>query len=193
MYTRVVVETEASATTTTLTLTPNVSKYTLSASISRLKTVVSTPVGGQVTTPLRRRTIDQILTYRSAAVGPNASNGTVWAYCLIGLNELELYPTPQAADVLTFYYTAFPTPLSANGDVPILPEPYATDCLVFGGSAKMAQFSGDPDMSWYQQLYDDSIARLRTHLNRLSGRITGQFNVQDDMIWPPHDPSTDIR
>jgi hypothetical protein len=193
VYTNVVVETEADVTVATTTVTAGTDSYTLPTGISRIKSMYVTPVGGIASKPLRRITLDQLIAYRSAAAGPAASNGWIWAYCILGLNEFEVYPKPQSADTLTIYYSIRPTPLSADSDVPILPEPYATECLVYGASADVAQFTGDPDMSWYQQLSDDSKARLRTHLNRLTGRITGQFNVQDDRIFPPHDPSVDIR
>lgn len=193
IYTQVVVETEALPAVATTTLTPGVFSYTLPSGISRLKSLNATPVGGYVTRPLLRWTLDRMLTFRSAAAGPGTNNGSVYAYCLVGLNEFEVYPSPQSADTLTFYYTARPTPLSADTDVPILPEPYATDCLVYGAQARLAQFSGDPDLSYYQQLYADSMSRFQTHLNRLTGRITGQFNIQDDRLWPAHDPSADVR
>jgi len=193
VYTRVVVETEANATLATTTLTAGDTTYTLPSGISRLKTIVCTPVGGFQTRPLLRWTIDKMLTMRSAAAGPGSNNGSVYAYCLIGLNEFEVYPTPQSADTLTIYYTARPTALSADADTPIIPEPYATECLVYGASANVAQFTGDPQMSWYQQLSDDAMARFRSHINRLTGRVTGQFNIMDDKLWPPHDPSVDVR
>jgi hypothetical protein len=193
VYTNVVVETEADVTVATTTVTAGTNSYTLPAGISRIKSMFVTPTGGQASRPLRRMTLDQMIALRSANAGPNANNGTVNAYCILGLNEFEVYPTPQSADTLTIYYSIRPTPLAADTDVPILPEPYATECLVDGASADVAKFTGDPDMSWYQQLADDSKARLRTHLNRLTGRVTGQFNIQDDKLWPAHDPSVDIR
>lgn len=193
VYTQTVVETEALETTSTSTLTPGSATYAMPTGISRLKTLVVTPVGGQTNKPLRRVTIDQILSYRSAQPGPATSNGTAWCYCILGLNDLELYPTPQSADVLTFYYTSRPTPLSADSDVPILPEPYATDCLVYGASAKLGEFSGDPLATYYRQLYDDGRSRFQSHLNRLTGRVAGQFNIQDAPTFLPHDPSVDIR
>lgn len=193
VYSEVVVETEANVTVATTTLTANTNSYTLPSAISRIKSMFNTPIGGFATYPLKRVTLDQMIAYRSAAAGPAANNGTVWGYCILGLNEFEVYPTPQNADTLTIYYSARPTALSADADTPILPEPYATECLTYGASADMAQFSGDPDMSWYQQLFDDSKSRLRAHLNRLTGRISGQFQVQDNRAWPPHDPSADVR
>lgn len=192
-YYQVVVETEAYPAIATTTLTPGTNSYTLPSAISRLKSVNVTPVGGFATRPLLRISIDRMLAYRSAAAGPGTNNGTVYSYCLLGLNELEVYPSPQNADTLTFYYTQRPTALSGDTDVPIIPEPYATDCLVYGAQARVAQFSGDPDLGYYQQLFNDSMQRLQTHINRLTGRVTGQFNLQDDKLWPPHDPSVDIR
>lgn len=193
IYTQVCVETEALPTVATTTLSVGVSSYTLPSNISRLKTLNVTPVGGYQTRPMLRISLDRMLAYRSAAAGPGTNNGTVYAYSIVGLNEFEVYPAPQNADTLTFYYTARPTALSGDTDTPVIPEPYATDCLVYGAEARLAQFSGDPDIGYYQQLYADAMARFKTHINRLAGRITTQMNLQDDKLWPPHDPSVDMR
>ena len=186
-------ETEALATVATSTLTAGTNSYTLPSGISRLKTVIVTPVGGFQTRPLLRWSVDKMLTMRSAAAGPGTNNGSVYAYAVVGLNELEVYPTPQSADTVTFYYTKIPTVLAGDTDIPVIPEPYATECLVYGASADLAQFTGDPMMSFYQQLFEDSKQRFRAHLTRLRGRLTDQFEIQDDKLWPPHDPSVDVR
>lgn len=193
VYFNVVVETEANTQVATSTLTAGTNSYVLPSGISRVKTMVCTPVGGFQTRPLLRWSQDKMLTMRSAAAGPGTNNGSVYAYCILGLSEFEVYPTPQSADTLTIYYTATPTALSGDTDTPIIPEPYATECLVYGACFDMSLQSGDPDMAFYQQLFEDGKQRLRTHLNRLRGRLTDQFEVQDDKLWPPHDPSIDVR
>ena len=151
----------------------------------------ATPVGGYQTRPLNRFTLDEIIALRSAAAGPAVSNGTIWGYVMLGLDDFEVYPTPQSADVLTAYYTVAPTPLSADADVSVLPEPYSTDCLLYGGMARAAEFSGDPDGPYYDQKFQMALAALRAHLNRKAGRLTGQFQIQNGNLRPPHDPSVD--
>lgn len=191
VYTQVIVETDANVTYSTAPLTAATATYVLPVQILRMLTVYATPVAGVASRPLRRLTLDQIIQYRSTNAGPSASTGTVWAYCLQGLSQLEVYPTPQTVDTLTFYYIAMPTALAADTDVPVVQEPYATDCLSYGAMAKLSEFTGDPDGQYYRQLYQAATNQFRAHLNRRTGRITGQFGLQDNTAWPSHDPSVD--
>jgi hypothetical protein len=151
-----------------------------------------TPVGGVQSRPLRLATLEQILTWRQAGGGTAVANGTVEYYALVGLNQIEFYPTPGAADTLTIWAVKAPTALSANGDTPILPEPYASKVLEYGALAEAADFKGDPSEQEYRQLFEVWKGKLRTHLTRRSGTQPRQFGFVPSGVYPPHDPSTDI-
>lgn len=192
VYAETCVELEANVTTATMTLTANTASYTLSSSILRIKEMYVTPVGGVQTGPLQKTTLDYIIRKRQAAGGVPAATGYVTHYALLGINDFEVYPTPQAADVLTIWYVALPTALSANGDVSILQEPYSSKVLEYGALAEAADFKGDPAGDSYRQMYEMWKQKYRAHLTRKRGSQPGQFSMFPGNNFPPHDPSTDI-
>lgn len=192
-YGQVFVETEASQTSGTKTLTSGTATYDLSTFITggivRIKAMFVSSSGVTVP-PLKMISLDSILRRRVGTGGAAAATGYSTHYALNGLNGLELWPTPASADVLTIYYAAQPTALSADGDIPALPEPYATRCLTFGACAELADLTGDPEGDDYQAKFDGWIARFRQHLNRRKGGLPGQFEFVPELGWAPHDPST---
>ena len=175
-----------------MTLTAGTASYTLSSSIARIKEMYVTPVGAQQTQPLQLTTLDYILRRRQSTGGTAVATGYTSHYALLGINDLELFPTPQAADVLTIWYVALPTALSAGTDVPILQEPYASKVLEYGALAEAADFKGDPAEQEYRGLYEQWLQRYRAHLNRKRGTQPGQFQVFPGRSYPPHDPSRDV-
>ena len=193
VYAEVCVETEAVQDYSTMTLTANSAVYTLDTSILRMKQMYVTPSGQGQSRPLVPTSIEQILEW-SASSGATASNqGSVTHYALIGTQKIHFYPTPAAADVVTLYYVKLPTALSAAGDVPVLQEPYVSNCLVEGAAYQAAMFLKDPDALLYKQNYDQALRSLRGHLRRKEGSMTRQFRVTSGASYAPNDPSTDIR
>ena len=191
VYAEVCVETEFLQDFDTMTLIASEPNYTLDAQVIRIKQMYVTPSGQGPSRPLQPTTIEQILEW-SASNGATPSNqGSVTHYALVGSRSILLYPTPSAADVVTMYYAKLPTALSAAADVPILQEPYVTECLVNGACFKAAVFLKDPDASLFKQLYDASVAKLRGHLRRKEGSMTKQFRITRGTSVAPHDPSTD--
>lgn len=192
VYADVCVETEANITSATMTLTAGTYSYTLPSAVSRIKEMYMTPVGGSQLWPLRQTTLDYILRRRVAGGGASTATGTATHYTLLGLNEFEVYPTPSAADVVTIYYVALPTALSADSDVPILQEPWASKILEYGALAEAADWKGDPSEQEYRQLYEVWKQKFRGHLTRRAGGQPGQFRIFPGSSFPPHDPSTDL-
>lgn len=192
IYAQVCVEAEANITSATMTMTANAASYTLPSGILRIKEMYVTPVGSTQTTPLTQIPLDKILSWRSASAGSTTSGGATH-YALLGLTELEVWPTPASADVITVYYVALPTALSGASDVAILQEPYVSDVLIYGASTRAAEFKKDPDAAYYRQLYTDSLRRFRAHLTRRQGNVTTQFEVRGQRSVVAHDPSTDSR
>lgn len=181
VYFQVCVETEASITTTTINCVAGTSKYTLAATIARIKQMAVKPSGStQFNPPLILTTLDEILNRRQA--GGDAQTSGAWAthYTLLGINDLELWPTPAAADVVTVYYAAFPTALSANGDLPILEEPYASKLLEYGALAQAGDFKGDPATADWENGFALWMAKYEEHLRVKRGVIPGQFHQWSD-------------
>lgn len=193
VYAQVCVETEANVVSATMTLTSGSSSYTLPTGVMRIKDMFVTPVGGSQWAPLRAVTLNRMLQMRQSSGGAPVVQGSVTHYALLGLSELEVFPTPSAADVITIYYVALPTALSADADVPILQEPYATKILEYGALAEAADFNSDPSESEYRQLYEVWLGKFRAHLSRRQGNLPAQLEVRGAYWWPPHDPSTDVR
>lgn len=191
IYADVCVTAELSITPSTMALTANVSSYTLPAAVMRIKEMFVTPTGTTQSGPLRQTTLDEILNRRRAAGGVQGSRCTM--YALLGVNDFEVWPTPQNADVITIYYVAAPTVLSGDTDTPsLLPEPYASKILEFGALAEAADFKGDPAGPQWAGEYQQWMQKLRAHLTRKQGGQPQQFRIFNGSVYPPHDPSTDI-
>lgn len=174
------VETEAIQTAAVVTLSPNVGSYFLPTQIQRINAICAAPAGspGGYGAPLEEVGLDQILAWRqSGTVGPVA-NATCTSYALVGQSQLELFPTPAAADVLLFYYVTGPLFLVADTDLPAIQEPYATDLLTYGPSFEMALFKSDPGAADWHTLYEDARHRYTQNLNRRrNGGDTKQLQI----------------
>lgn len=167
--------------------------YTLDGSISRIKQMYVTPSGQGDSRPLIPTSLEQILEW-SASNGASTYNaGYVTHYAQFGVLRLMVYPTPTANDLITIFYTRLPTELVNPTDVPVIQEPYATECLVNGACFKAALFLKDPDAQLYKQLYEEAKAHLRGHLRRKQGSMTQSFRITRGDRIVPHDPSVDIR
>ncbi len=193
-YSDTCVTTEANVRSATMTMTAGTASYTLDPSVIRIKEMYVTPAGGVQSVPLIQTDLDDILRRRQSSGGvANAVGSTIYRFALLGLSDIEFYPTPQSADVITIYYVAQPTALVNDTDTTILPEPYASKCLEYGAMAEAADFKSDPQEGEYRQLYQLWQQRLKANLNRKVGMQPGQFRVIPDTPYPPHDPSVDLR
>ena len=190
-YTQVCAETRCLQQAATATVTANTASYTLDASILHIELIVCTQPGGTAWFPLAEAQLDEILNFR--AVSPNSS-GPPRRYCLVGMNQIELWPTPTEADTLTFYYSYTPAALSANTDIPLIPEPYASKLLEFGALVQAAEFKRDLMMLGdFQQQYATWLAAFQRYVNRKQGAYPETFPTWTrKMPFGPHDPAVDI-
>ena len=190
-YAQVCVETEANVSADTMTLTTGVASYSLPAGIARIKQMVVKPAGStQFNPPLVRTTLDEILNRRQfggdTTTTANMGIAQSTHYAVIGLNQFELWPTPSAADVITLWMVALPTALVADGNVPILQEPYSSTLLEYGALVHAGDFKGDPSTADWQNSYNEWLGKYIDHLNQRQGDLPGQFHQWGDG-WSPVD------
>lgn len=173
-YFQAAVETEAISGESTMPMTAGTGSYVFPAAVARIRQMAVQPAGSTVfNAPLILTTLDEILQRRQSAqtAGPYATH-----YTLVGINGFEVWPTPAAADTITVYYVSYPTVLSADGDLPVFEEPYASKILEFGALAEAGDFKGDPATAQWAADYTDWMNRYRQHLQRKRGVIPGQFH-----------------
>lgn len=193
-YADAAMETEYFQTAAQITLTANSSVYTLPAAIGRMKSLTIRPAGGTA----YGRELEEVnlsrlqeLRYTGAVV---ASGDSATRYALVGAQQLELWPVPQSADILRVYYVYLPTPLSANGDFPVFPEPYGSKVLEYGALAEAAEFLEDPGENNFRQMSLYWQRKLRQHKNRIaSGGATWQLQIKNQRRRPTLSNDIDVR
>lgn len=187
VYVQAVVETGSNQTYQSTTLTAGTSTYTLPTAIFEIDQIVLTPSDQSTPNrPLELVTLATLLDRRSG--GPVGSPA---CYAMVGDDQFEVSPIPTAADTLTFWYTAQPTPLSADSDVPDLSEPYASKLLEYGALAEGADFKMDPRMDEYRALFEQWQGKYRRHLRRKQGGVATQIPRYRARL-PAHSPSQDM-
>jgi hypothetical protein len=178
IYAQICVETEALQAAATMVVSAGASTYLLPVQVLRIKEMTSAAAGGTAYgPPLVQASLDEILNLRQSGQSTPTNAGAATRYALIGMNQLELWPTPSNADTLLLYYVYLPTPLSGPGDTPLLQEPYATQILFYGALAELADDMSDPAEGDYRQLYDMWMAKFRVHLNRRHSGVSTQLRV----------------
>lgn len=192
-YSQVVLQTECLVCRSTMTLTANESIYTLPSAVARMK-YVAIRGSGQSTydAPLMEVTVDDLLQWRRSSGGVSSSSSTPTHYCLVGLNQLELWPPPAAANTLLLYYVYFPTVLTADADVAVLQEPWNTRLLEYGALVEASDFIDVAKADTYRQWYDLWLGKFQQHLNRRGGAQVRQLPLIFPREYVPHDRSTDI-
>lgn len=189
-YAEAAAETRCFQTGKVATLTTDPS-YTLDAQILHIELMTVIPASGVASFPMKECRLDEILNLR--ALGPGAA-GPSTRYALVGLNQLEVWPAPHAGDLLNVWYSYLPTPLSADSDVPGMPEPYGSNLLGYGACVQGAEFKKDVLMlSNFQGQYGQAMLAFQRYLNRKAGSYPEAFPTwTGGPRFPFSDPSTDI-
>lgn len=190
-YVDICVDTEAVQDVADVALSVGTYVYTTDAAVLRIKTAWITRADGSETRALQQVSPEQIVDWRQSN-GTPTGDGVVTHYAMMGYNQLVVWPTPTAADELSLFYVGLPTALSDATDVPVIQEPYVTECLVNGACFKAALFLGDPNWEIYKKLFEEARARFRGHLNRKRGTSVLQFRTPDVAVTPT-DLSADVR
>ncbi len=191
VYADVCITNEALQSKTTVSPTSGGS-YTLGSTIIRVKTL-QINIGAVTYRPLIWKNLEEILRYRSQATTA-PTTGPAQFYTFDGMQTIEVYPNFQGNESLDIWAVTAPTALSATSDVPVLPEPYGSRCLVYGACKELADFTKDllTGMDGYEQAYEAWMMKLRTHLNRRKGSRANREFALPTLGFVPHDPSTDL-
>jgi len=189
-YADVASETRCFQRTATTAMTSGIGSYTLDASVLHIELLTVTQAGGTAFYPLVECQLDEILNFRAlnaSAAGPSRR------YCLVGLNQLEVWPTPSAADTMTFWYSYLPTYLVADSDLPAIVEPHASNLLTYGPLVQGAEWKRDiMVLGQYQAQYQSSLQAFQRYLNRKAGAYPETFPTLTRLQpFAAHDPSTD--
>ena len=85
---------------------------------------------------------------------------------------------------ITFYGWGLPAPMVADGDPPIIPDPYSM-VIEYGALIHAAEFQKDLLMiQQFQSEYQDWIQRFRGYKNHLPSSQPDQFIVEFARPWP---------
>lgn len=140
--------------------------------------------------PLLETTQADILRLRGDNGGVTGSRGTPTRY-VVYQSYIDFWPNAVGGEIFNVYAIKLPTALSANGDLPIIDEPYASKLLEYGALAEGADFLRDPQEQAYRQLFQYWMEKFRAHINRRRGGHTNQLNMAGRSQWIPGDPSID--
>ena len=173
-------------------LSANASNQTIPTAIANLDYIIATRTDGTKTLPLREVPFEEILR-RRANSGAQAGTSGAPSHYAVYYTAIEFWPNANGGETFTYYGEALPTALSANGDLPVIPEPYASKVLEYGACAEAADFKKDPDVQTYRALHEDWMRRLRSYKNKRRGKQVQALGLVGSALFPPHDPSVDIR
>ncbi len=167
--------------------------YTLGSTIIRPKLYQLT-VGSVVYRPLEYRSLEDILRFRAANTN-SPQTGPPQYFTMDGTQTIEVYPNFQGNETMDIWAVNAPTALSATTDVPVIPEPYGSACLVYGACTELADFTKDllTGMQGYEAGYQMWLSKLRVHVNRRRGSNAQKMFAMPMSTIIPHDPSTDDR
>ncbi len=173
-YQQAVNETQCLEQTGTATLTDTVASYDLPSQVAQINEITVTYQDGTTSAPMQRVPLDTILQYRRTTL---ATNEQLWraVYAMVGMNQIEIWPTPGPGQSLTFRYVYLPDELTADGDMPLIPEPYGSRLLKYGALVERSRFIKDPLLGDIEGAYQLWLARFQVFLNRRNGASTVAF------------------
>jgi hypothetical protein len=181
-YMRSCIDTEIYVDSTqTTTLPANATSVTVPASLLMINYIVPLQVDGLLLPPMQLVGIDVIAGRRAWSGGTITQTAPqMYAYQSSPNPSIEFWPTASGGEVFTFYGTRLPPLLAADGDVPIIPEPYATNCIVYGACISAAEFKQNFIMLQnYEQQHEFWIQKLRGFQNNRVGNRVQQFGIEN--------------
>lgn len=176
-------------------LAPSTGTVTVPAALLMLNYVVPSGSDGSRYGPMRLVGIDEILESRAYSGGTiTQSVPYMYAYLSSAQPTIEIWPTAAGGETLTFYGVRLPDPLAADADVPIIPEPFGSNVLVYGAASLAAEFKQNYIMmSTYAQEAAQWVVKLRGFMNNRAGNKVQQFRVEGAQRPVPSTNAVDIR
>lgn len=170
-YIDVLVKSRCKITTATMALTPGAYDYTLATSLLAVNEAFVTDVQQTVTYRLEHVSPQEILDYR---VGTQfAGAPPVRFYAVDGHDLLMVYPTPDAADTITIYYTARPDTLTQDSDEPSdVPVEWQTTIEMYA-CWQAGQYQNDvasQNGQTYLAMYFQELRNLKKASLKMAGR-----------------------
>lgn len=168
-------------------LTANQSSIAVPAALIIVEFIVPSGSDGSKWSPMDLVSFEEVLENRAWSGGSAAPTGAPYqyAYRSAAAPSIEFWPPASGGETLTFYGAQLPAPLVADGDLPIFPEPHATDVLEAGALVEAAKFKKDLFfLSTYQGMSQEAVAKLRAFTNTRIGDKTQQFKVERQRTYP---------
>jgi len=159
------------------TLTAGQASYVLPSTVHTIRSMAVKRTGQtEAEAPLELVSVDEILRRRQ---GTPSFQAWPTHYAFLPKNVVELWPTPDDAHTLVVYFEKLPADLSADGDAPDLPEPYATFLLTTGATIQAASFLRlDPTPQ--RQVFEFWLSRFRAYLKDRAGWQTTILRFADE-------------
>lgn len=154
-------------TSSTLTLTAGTSDYTIDTGILHIVDLYLTSAG-DVFTPNRVSHFELLELRRANSVASSPS----MKYAVMGSNLLLVYPTPDAADVLTMYSVPRPVTLSAGANTPSeIPAEFhpAVELYALARLASMRDDQTSAQGQRYTDAYEQWVTRAKKAKNLMGG------------------------
>jgi hypothetical protein len=188
-YVDVLLRTKCSVIEDTLPLTAGDADYTLDPDDVLEVTEVAKVASGGVDYLLERVTPQEILRLRANSV----SSSPCTRYATDGMT-LMLWPTPAAADVLSYYVIAAVSPLTGSNSPDSIPPQWHK--ALFWYACAEASDDRDDESSGQGQLYraryEQMLIEIRKNMNRMGGRRLPRSTIGAGRSVP-HDNSADWR
>lgn len=157
----------------TSSLTSGQKDYELSTSVLAFITLDVTGAADAQNYTMERVSVDEMVKMRSTGA---VAQSPAQFYALAGANKLMLYPTPAAADTLTYYYVPRPTTLSVSSDDPStsgLPAEFHK-LVEWYALAEAGDFDDDQSSAQgerYRQMYERGLLNMMKSIGLKPGRL----------------------
>lgn len=192
----VLLQTGVYVTTTTVNLSAGTSDYTLDTGIIRIRDAYITSGGNRYS--ITQTTPAAILDLRRGST----TSSPAFFYAIDGSNLLMVYPTPAAADTITFYYTPRPTAMSSashdssNTTYGGIPDEFAPAIVAYA-CWKLGDREDDRTsqngQTYFQEYQEYWIPKIRKYRNMKGGTTLPPATLnRSRRRFAPHDPSADM-